>query len=65
MVAKFFWLLVWNKVSPTKANNPLTREKAAMVVALVVGFEIDFTHVILANIHERVLRLPLLYPFRV
>ncbi|KAG5572191.1 hypothetical protein H5410_061957 [Solanum commersonii] len=41
-VAKFFWLLVRNKVSPTKADNQVTWDRAVMVTALVAGVEIDF-----------------------
>ncbi|KAG5632509.1 hypothetical protein H5410_004226 [Solanum commersonii] len=41
-VAKFFWLLVRNRVSPTKADNQVTWDRAVMVAALVAGVEIDF-----------------------
>ncbi|KAG5615197.1 hypothetical protein H5410_015021, partial [Solanum commersonii] len=34
-VAKFFWLLVCNRVSPTKADNQLTWDRAIMVATLV------------------------------
>ncbi|KAG5599411.1 hypothetical protein H5410_030781 [Solanum commersonii] len=33
-VAKFFWLLVRNRVSPTKADNQVTWDRAVMVAAL-------------------------------
>ncbi|KAG5591370.1 hypothetical protein H5410_041884 [Solanum commersonii] len=34
-VAKFFWLLVRNRVSPTKADNQVTWDRAVMVAALL------------------------------
>ncbi|KAG5579551.1 hypothetical protein H5410_050178 [Solanum commersonii] len=46
-VAKFFWLLVRNRVSPTKVDNQITWDKAVMVVALVPGVEIDFDRILL------------------
>ncbi|KAG5595790.1 hypothetical protein H5410_037022 [Solanum commersonii] len=41
-MAKFFWLLVRNRVSPTKADNQVTWDRAVMVAALVAGVKIDF-----------------------
>ncbi|KAG5615085.1 hypothetical protein H5410_014909 [Solanum commersonii] len=52
-VAKFFWVLVRNRVSPTKADNQLTWDIAIMVAALVEGVAIDFAHMLLVEIHER------------
>uniref|UniRef100_M1E150 Integrase core domain containing protein n=1 Tax=Solanum tuberosum TaxID=4113 RepID=M1E150_SOLTU len=48
-VAKFFWLLVHNRVSPTKADNQLTWDRAVMVAALVAGVEIDFARMLLES----------------
>ncbi|KAG5585747.1 hypothetical protein H5410_046181 [Solanum commersonii] len=53
LVAKFCWLLVRNKVSPTKSDNLLTWDRAVMVAAQVAGLEIHFARMILAEIHER------------
>ncbi|KAG5615659.1 hypothetical protein H5410_015483 [Solanum commersonii] len=39
-VAKFFWLLVRNRVSPTKADNQVTWDRAVMVSALGLGVPI-------------------------
>uniref|UniRef100_M1DKZ6 Integrase core domain containing protein n=1 Tax=Solanum tuberosum TaxID=4113 RepID=M1DKZ6_SOLTU len=61
-VAKFFWLLVRNRVSPTKADNQLTWDRAVMVAALVAGVEIDFARILLAEIHERVFKTSTTYP---
>ncbi|KAG5580536.1 hypothetical protein H5410_051163 [Solanum commersonii] len=62
-VAKFFWLLVRNRVSPTKADNQVTWDRAVMVAALVAGVEIDFSCMLLAEIHERAFRTSTTYPF--
>uniref|UniRef100_M1DL71 Integrase core domain containing protein n=1 Tax=Solanum tuberosum TaxID=4113 RepID=M1DL71_SOLTU len=62
-VAKFFWLLVRNRVSSTKADNQLTWDRAVMVAALVAGVEIDFARMLLAEIHERAFRTSTTYPF--
>ncbi|KAG5615758.1 hypothetical protein H5410_015582 [Solanum commersonii] len=62
-MAKFFWLLVRNRVSPTKADNQVTWDRAVMVVALVAGVDIDFARMLLAEIHERAFRTSTTYPF--
>uniref|UniRef100_M1DHT2 Integrase core domain containing protein n=1 Tax=Solanum tuberosum TaxID=4113 RepID=M1DHT2_SOLTU len=62
-VAKFFWLLVRNRVSPTKADNQLTWDRAVMVAALVAGVEIDFARMLLVEIHERAFKTSTTYPF--
>uniref|UniRef100_M1D8C3 Integrase core domain containing protein n=1 Tax=Solanum tuberosum TaxID=4113 RepID=M1D8C3_SOLTU len=62
-VAKFFWLLVRNRVSLTKADNQLTWDRVVMVAALVVGVEIDFTRMLQAEIHERAFKTSTTYPF--
>uniref|UniRef100_M1DY73 Integrase core domain containing protein n=1 Tax=Solanum tuberosum TaxID=4113 RepID=M1DY73_SOLTU len=62
-VSKFFWLLVYNRVSPTKADNQLTCDRAIMVAVLVAGVEIDFARMLLAEIHERAFKTSTTYPF--
>uniref|UniRef100_M1DFS1 Integrase core domain containing protein n=1 Tax=Solanum tuberosum TaxID=4113 RepID=M1DFS1_SOLTU len=62
-VAKFFWLLVRNRVSHTQADNVLTWDRAVMVAALVAGFEIDFARMLIAEIHERAFKASTTYPF--
>ncbi|KAG5580221.1 hypothetical protein H5410_050848 [Solanum commersonii] len=62
-VAKFFWLLVRNRVSPTKADNQVMWDRAVIVAALVAGVEIDFARMLLAEIHERAFRTSTTYPF--
>uniref|UniRef100_M1E0N2 Integrase core domain containing protein n=1 Tax=Solanum tuberosum TaxID=4113 RepID=M1E0N2_SOLTU len=61
--AKFFWLLVRNMVSPTKVDNQLTWDRVVMVAALVAGVQIDFTRMLLAEIHERAFKTSTTYPF--
>uniref|UniRef100_M1DTH6 Integrase core domain containing protein n=1 Tax=Solanum tuberosum TaxID=4113 RepID=M1DTH6_SOLTU len=62
-VAKFFWLLVRNRMSPTQADNQLTWDRVVMVVALVAGLEIDFARMLLAEIHEKAFKTSTTYPF--
>ena len=62
-MAKFFWLLVRNRVSPTKADNQVTWDRAVMVAALVAGVEIDYARMLLAEIHEKDFRTSTTYPF--
>ncbi|KAG5580958.1 hypothetical protein H5410_051585 [Solanum commersonii] len=50
-------------VSPTKANNQLTWDRAVMVAALVVGVDIDFVRMLLAEIHEKAFKTSTTYPF--
>ncbi|KAG5591674.1 hypothetical protein H5410_042188 [Solanum commersonii] len=62
-MAKLFWLLVRNRVSPTKANNHVMWDRAVIVAALVAGVEINFARMLLAEIHERAFRTSTTYPF--
>uniref|UniRef100_M1DVC0 Integrase core domain containing protein n=1 Tax=Solanum tuberosum TaxID=4113 RepID=M1DVC0_SOLTU len=62
-VAKFLWLLVRNRVSPTKADNQVTWDRAVMGATLVEGVEIDFARMLLGEIHERAFRTSTTYPF--
>ncbi|KAG5631673.1 hypothetical protein H5410_003390 [Solanum commersonii] len=62
-VAKFFWLLVRNRVSPTKDDNQLTWNRAVIVAALVEGLEINFARMLLAVIHEWEFKTSTTYPF--
>ncbi|KAG5585933.1 hypothetical protein H5410_046367 [Solanum commersonii] len=51
------------KVSPTKADNQVTWDRAVMAAVLVAGVEIDFARMLLAEIHERAFRTSTTYPF--
>uniref|UniRef100_M1DCI6 Integrase core domain containing protein n=1 Tax=Solanum tuberosum TaxID=4113 RepID=M1DCI6_SOLTU len=61
--AKFFWLLVRNRVSPTKADNQLTWDRTVIVAALVAVVEIEFAHMLLIEIHKRAFKTSTTYPF--
>jgi len=63
LVAKFFQLLVRNRVSPTKADNALTLDRSMMVVAFIARFEINFARMLLDEIHERAFRSTTTLPF--
>uniref|UniRef100_M1DTQ1 Integrase core domain containing protein n=1 Tax=Solanum tuberosum TaxID=4113 RepID=M1DTQ1_SOLTU len=52
-----------SRVYPTQEDNVLTWDRAVMVVALVVGFEIDFDRMLIAEIHERDFRATTTLPF--
>ncbi|KAG5596525.1 hypothetical protein H5410_037757, partial [Solanum commersonii] len=60
-MAKFFWLLVRNRVSPTKADNQVTWDRAVMVAALVAGVEIDFARIFAR--YTRGIQTSTTYPF--
>lgn len=45
-VAKFSWMLVPHRVSPTKADNVITSDREVMVAPLVTRLEIDFARII-------------------
>uniref|UniRef100_M1DXE6 Integrase core domain containing protein n=1 Tax=Solanum tuberosum TaxID=4113 RepID=M1DXE6_SOLTU len=62
-VAKFFWLLVRNRVFPTQADNVLTWDRSVMVATLVVGLEVDFAHMLIAEIHEKAFKSTTTLPF--
>lgn len=51
--AKVVWIIVCTILSPTQADNVVTCDRAGMLAALVVGLEMDFTWILIAEIHER------------
>lgn len=61
--AKFFWLLVLHRLSPTVADNVLTYNRAELVVALVEGLSIDFAKILIIVIHERDFKSSATFPF--
>ena len=61
--AKFIWLLVYHCLSPTTAENILTWDRAVLVAAMVAGFEVDFSTLLLSIIHERAFKASTTYPF--
>lgn len=57
--AKFFWLLVRHRLSPTTADNILTWDRSVLVASL----EIDFAKLLITVIHERDFKSSTTYPF--
>uniref|UniRef100_M1DQ52 Integrase core domain containing protein n=1 Tax=Solanum tuberosum TaxID=4113 RepID=M1DQ52_SOLTU len=50
-------------MSPTQADNVVTWDRVVMQVALLVGLEVDFTRIILVEIHEKAFRRNTTIPF--
>lgn len=63
-VAKFFLMLVQNRISPTNVENTLTWNRVLMVAVLVAGFEIDFSCILITEINQRYFKANKTYPFR-
>ena len=61
--AKSIWILVHHYLSPIGADNIITWDRAVLVVAMVAGFEVDFSRLLLAGIHERAFKAATTYPF--
>ena len=40
--AKFLWLIVCHCLSPTAADNIVTWDRAVLMAAMIVEFEVDF-----------------------
>ena len=40
--AKFLWLIIRLYLSPTDADNIVTWDRAVLMAAMIVGFEVDF-----------------------
>lgn len=53
---KFIWQLVRHFLSLTTADNIFTWDREVLVVAIVTGFEVCFSRLLLAVIHEWHLR---------
>lgn len=62
-VAKFFWLLVRHRLSPTLADNIVTWDRMILLANLVEELEIDFAHVLILVINERAFKTSTTYPF--
>uniref|UniRef100_M1DY69 Integrase core domain containing protein n=1 Tax=Solanum tuberosum TaxID=4113 RepID=M1DY69_SOLTU len=57
------WVTTPRLGSPTKTDNQLTWDRAVMVAPLVAGLEIDFSHMLLTEIHDRAFKTSTTYPF--
>ena len=60
---KFLWLIVRHWVSPTTADNIVTWDRAVLMAAMIAGFEVDFTWLLQAFMHERAFKVTTTYPF--
>lgn len=63
MVAKFFWILVPNRMSLIKTDNIITWDRQVMVVVMVTWIAFDFPGLLLVEIHEKVFKLTTTYTF--
>ena len=52
-MAIFFWIFMWDQVSPTHAKIVLTWDRADMVLILSINLEMDFSHMMIMEAHER------------
>lgn len=51
---KFLWLLIRHCIFPTVVNNIVTWDRAVLMDATVVGFEVDFIWLLQVVVHEKV-----------
>ena len=61
--AKFLWLIVRQCLSPTAADKIVTWDRAVLMAAMIDGFEVDFTWILQAVMHERAFKVTTTYPF--
>ena len=61
--AKFLWLIVLHCLSPTAADNIVTWDLAVLMEAMIAGFEVDFSWLLEAVMHERCFKVTTTYPF--
>uniref|UniRef100_M1DV82 Putative plant transposon protein domain-containing protein n=1 Tax=Solanum tuberosum TaxID=4113 RepID=M1DV82_SOLTU len=61
--AKFFWLLVQNRLSPTQVDNVVTWDRTVMIAVILSHLEVDFACILIAEIHERVFKATTTLPF--
>ena len=62
-VAKFLWLLFRHCLSPTTVDNIVTWDRAVLMAAMIVGFEVDFAWFLQVVMHERAFKVTTTYPF--
>lgn len=62
-VAKFFWLLIRHRLSPTNIDTVLTWDRAVLVATMVVKLEVDYAQVLISVIYERDFKTSTTYPF--
>ena len=64
-IAKFLWLLVRHCLFPTATDKIVTWDRAVLMAAMIAGFEVDFTWLLQAVMHERAFKVTTTYPFPV
>ncbi|TMX04570.1 hypothetical protein EJD97_007517 [Solanum chilense] len=62
-MVKFLWLIVRHCLSPTTADNIVTWDRAVLMEAMIAGFEMDFSLLVQAVMHERDFKVTTTYPF--
>ncbi|WMV18578.1 hypothetical protein MTR67_011963 [Solanum verrucosum] len=61
--AKNFLSIIRTRISPTQADKVVTWDQAVMLAAIMVGLEIDFSCILITEIHERVFWRTTIMPF--
>ena len=61
--AMFLWLIVCHFLFPTAADNIVTWDRAVLMTAIIVGFEVDFVWLLQAVMHERAFKVTTTYLF--
>ena len=62
-MAMFLWLIVRHCLSPTDVDNIVKWDRLVMIVAMIVGLEVDFAWLLQAVMHERAFNVTTTYPF--
>ena len=60
---KFLWLIVRHCFSPKAADNIVTWDRAVLMVAMIIEFEVDFTWLLQEVMHKRDFKVTTTYPF--
>ena len=61
--AKFLWLIVRHCLFPTAANNIVTWDLTVLMATMISRFEVDFSWLLQAVMHERAFKVTTTYPF--
>ena len=62
-MAKLLWFIIRHCLSPTAADNIVTWDRAFMMAAMIVEFEVYFAWLLQAVMHERAFQVKTTYPF--
>ncbi|TMX03755.1 hypothetical protein EJD97_014399 [Solanum chilense] len=60
---KFLWLIFRHYLSCTAADNIFTWDRAILMAAMIIGFEVDFAWLLKAVLHEMAFKVTTIYPF--